>query len=65
LKSREHQNVLNVLQQNDEVLKINPEYNSLVLFNVKAQAMHYVSIVKDCAGERGQTAFSGWLHKPT
>ena len=57
--------VLNVFLPNGEVMKLEPEYNCLVLFNVEAQAMHYVSVIKDGAGERGRSAFSGWLHKPS
>lgn len=55
---------LNIVFPDGEIMKIEPEYNSLVVFNVKAQAEHFVSKVKDCVGDRGRSAFSGWLHKP-
>lgn len=55
---------LHVIQPDGEdVLKIAPNYNSIVLFNVEAQRAHYVSPIKDCAAERGRSTFSGWLHK--
>lgn len=55
---------LNINLPDRGTLKLVPEFNNLVLFNVEAQAMHYVSMIKDCAEDRGRSAFSGWLHKP-
>ncbi len=54
----------NIVLPNGDITKLEPEYNSLVLFNVEAQAKHFVSVIDDCAGNRARTAFSGWLHKP-
>jgi hypothetical protein len=56
---------LNILLSDGKIAKLEPEYNSLVLFNVNAQATHFVSPVEDCAGEVGRSTFSGWLHRPS
>ena len=55
--------LLNIVLPNSEIMRIEPEYNSLVLFNVNRQAEHFVSLINDCVGEYGRSAFSGWLHK--
>jgi len=45
-------------------LKIEPEYNSLVIFDVTARTEHYISPVDACAGSRARLTISGWLLKP-
>ncbi len=54
----------NVILPSGEITKLEPEYNSLIVFNVEARAKHFVSKINDCVGDRGRSAFSGWLHKP-
>lgn len=55
---------LNIVLPEGKVSKLDPEYNSLVAFNVEAQAKHFVSRIDESVGDRGRSAFSGWLHKP-
>lgn len=55
---------LNMVLPGGEISKMAPEYNNLVIFDVQAKAKHFVSKIEDCIGDRGRSAFSGWLHKP-
>lgn len=46
-----------------EVAKIEAEYNSLILFDVRARAKHFVAPINPCAGETARTTLSGWWHE--
>lgn len=56
--------LLSIVLPDQTTLEIEPEYNSLIIFNVDAQMEHFVSKINDCAGDRGRSTLSGWLHKP-
>lgn len=38
-----------------------PEYNSLALFDVRAQTEHCVSAIDECAGPRRRITIGGWI----
>jgi hypothetical protein len=55
---------LNVKKPDGDIIKLEPKFNSLVLFDVTARTEHWVSVVEDCVGDRSRSTFSGWMHKP-
>jgi Rps23 Pro-64 3,4-dihydroxylase Tpa1-like proline 4-hydroxylase len=56
--------LLHMVDPNGNVTKIEPEYNSLVLFKVDPRTKHFVAPVESCAGEKGRATISGWMHTP-
>jgi Rps23 Pro-64 3,4-dihydroxylase Tpa1-like proline 4-hydroxylase len=55
---------LNVRLPGGESLEFQPQYNSLIIFNVDRNSEHSVSVINDNADTRGRCTFSGWLHRP-
>jgi Rps23 Pro-64 3,4-dihydroxylase Tpa1-like proline 4-hydroxylase len=56
--------LLHVIDHRGEVTEVNPDYNSLVLFDVAANANHFINRVEPCAGERARLTISGWFLSP-
>lgn len=46
------------------VTRIEPEYNSIVAFDVKVDTMHFVPMIDAAAGERVRLTIGGWYHQP-
>jgi Rps23 Pro-64 3,4-dihydroxylase Tpa1-like proline 4-hydroxylase len=56
--------LLHVIDHAGEVTEVNPDYNSLVLFDVAANANHFINRVEPCAGDRARLTISGWFLTP-
>ncbi|HEV8338901.1 MAG TPA: 2OG-Fe(II) oxygenase family protein [bacterium] len=46
------------------VTRIEPEYNSIVAFDVKVDTTHYVPMIEPAVGERVRLTIGGWYHQP-
>lgn len=55
---------LHMIDPSGDVSRIEPEYNSLVLFKVNPRTKHFIAPIDDLAGEKGRATISGWMHKP-
>lgn len=55
---------LHMVDPQGNVTRIEPEYNSLVLFEVDRRTKHFVTPIQACAGAEGRATISGWMHKP-
>ena len=55
---------LHMIDPRGNVTKIEPEYNSLVLFKVDPRTKHFIAPIQACAGDKGRATISGWMHKP-
>lgn len=53
--------VLHLFDRNGDLMVIEPDYNSLVIFDVTAKTEHFVSPVEPCAGDRARLTISGWF----
>ena len=56
--------LLYLIAHNGDVTEVDPDYNSLVIFDVAANAKHFISPVDQCAGERARLTISGWFLAP-
>ena len=56
--------VLNLIDSDGRVITVDPDYNSLVIFDVAARSRHFISPVEHCAGERARLTISGWFLTP-
>ena len=56
--------ILNLIDQSGDLTQIQPDYNSLTVFDVTARTEHFVSPVEPCAGENARLTISGWFLKP-
>jgi len=56
--------LLHLIARNGDVTKVDPEYNSLIIFDVAAKTEHFISPVEQCAGERARLTISGWFLTP-
>lgn len=56
--------LLHMIARDGEMMKIAPDYNSLVIFDVAAKTDHFISPVEPCAGERARLSVSGWFLAP-
>jgi Rps23 Pro-64 3,4-dihydroxylase Tpa1-like proline 4-hydroxylase len=56
--------LLHLIDRNGEVIEIDPDYNSLVIFDVAAKTEHFINPVEPCAGERARLSVSGWFLEP-
>jgi hypothetical protein len=54
---------LNVVESNDRVTEVTAEYNSIVMFDVEADATHHVTMVAEAAGELARRTIGGWYHR--
>ena len=43
---------------------IAPDYNSIVIFDVKADTQHFVEEISEAAGDRARLSMGGWFHEP-
>jgi Rps23 Pro-64 3,4-dihydroxylase Tpa1-like proline 4-hydroxylase len=55
---------LHLIDHNGEVTEIDPDYNSLVIFDVAAKTRHFINPVEQRAGERARLTVSGWFLTP-
>ncbi|MGH9763001.1 MAG: 2OG-Fe(II) oxygenase family protein, partial [Blastocatellia bacterium] len=55
--------ILHMTQSEGEALRIAPDFNSLVVFDVTNNAEHYISAVESNAGNRARLSISGWFRK--
>jgi Rps23 Pro-64 3,4-dihydroxylase Tpa1-like proline 4-hydroxylase len=53
--------LLHLIDRNGDRIEIEPDYNSLVVFDVTARTEHFVSPVEPCAGEKARLTISGWF----
>ena len=56
--------VLHMLDGKGGVTEVDPDYNSLVVFDVSAKTEHFINPVEPCAGERARLTVSGWFLAP-
>jgi Rps23 Pro-64 3,4-dihydroxylase Tpa1-like proline 4-hydroxylase len=56
--------LLHLIDPDGEVTKIDPSYNSLVIFDVAAKTEHFINPVEQCAGKRARLTVSGWFLEP-
>jgi Rps23 Pro-64 3,4-dihydroxylase Tpa1-like proline 4-hydroxylase len=56
--------LLHLIDSNDDVTEVDPDYNSLVIFDVAAKTTHFITPVEQCAGERARLTISGWFLAP-
>ena len=56
--------LLNLIDSDGEVTTVDPDYNSLVIFDVAARTKHFISPVEQCAGKRARLTISGWFLTP-
>ncbi|MDQ4144023.1 MAG: 2OG-Fe(II) oxygenase, partial [Actinomycetota bacterium] len=54
---------LKMVDPSGNVTAIEPEYNSVVLFDVAAGTTHYVDPIPPAAGDRARLSIGGWYHK--
>ena len=55
---------LQVLEPGGTALRIEAEYNSLVLFDVTARTEHLVGPIEPVAGETARLTLGGWISQP-
>jgi Rps23 Pro-64 3,4-dihydroxylase Tpa1-like proline 4-hydroxylase len=53
--------LLHFIDPYGEITMIEPDYNSLVIFDVAAKTEHFISPVEQCAGDRARLTVSGWF----
>ncbi|MCI0485937.1 MAG: 2OG-Fe(II) oxygenase [Blastocatellia bacterium] len=56
--------LLHMIDPQGRVTVIEPQYSSLVIFDVAAKTTHFIDPVKPCAGQRARLTISGWFVKP-
>jgi Rps23 Pro-64 3,4-dihydroxylase Tpa1-like proline 4-hydroxylase len=56
--------LLHLIDDGGDVTVVEPDYNSLVIFDVAARTRHFISPVEQCAGERARLTISGWFLAP-
>lgn len=56
---------LNLLDGQGRRIKIDPEYNSMVVFDVAAGTSHFVDPISSDAGDFVRLTIGGWYHKPS
>jgi Rps23 Pro-64 3,4-dihydroxylase Tpa1-like proline 4-hydroxylase len=61
---RQFGGVLNLIDSDGRVITVDPDFNSLVIFDVAARTRHFISPVERCAGERARLTISGWFLTP-
>ena len=55
---------LQVVEKEGAVHTIQPEYNSLVAFDVLTDSSHYIEPITPAAGDLPRLTIGGWYHKP-
>ncbi|HYP26920.1 MAG TPA: 2OG-Fe(II) oxygenase family protein [Blastocatellia bacterium] len=56
--------LLHMIDHKGDVTEVDPDYNSLVIFDVSAKTEHYINPVERCAGGRARLTVSGWFLAP-
>lgn len=56
--------LLHLIDRDGDVTEVDPDYNSLVVFDVAARTKHFINPVHQCAGERARLTISGWFLAP-
>jgi Rps23 Pro-64 3,4-dihydroxylase Tpa1-like proline 4-hydroxylase len=56
--------LLNLIDPDGNVTQVDPDYNSLVIFDVAAKTKHFISPVEQRAGRRVRLTISGWFLAP-
>ena len=54
---------LHMKDEGGQVTKVSPEYNSIVIFDVKAKTQHSVEEIASGAGESARLSMGGWFHE--
>jgi Rps23 Pro-64 3,4-dihydroxylase Tpa1-like proline 4-hydroxylase len=54
---------LHMKDEGGQVTKVSPEYNSIVIFDVKAKTQHTVEEIGEGAGETARLSMGGWFHE--
>jgi Rps23 Pro-64 3,4-dihydroxylase Tpa1-like proline 4-hydroxylase len=55
---------LRVVEKNGAVHTIQPEYNSMVAFDVLTETSHYIEPIQAVAGDQARLTIGGWYHRP-
>ncbi len=55
---------LHLIDSDGNLLEVNPEHNSLVIFDVTAKTEHFISPVEASAGDKARLTVSGWFLTP-
>jgi Rps23 Pro-64 3,4-dihydroxylase Tpa1-like proline 4-hydroxylase len=55
---------LQVVEKDGTVHTIQPEYNSMVAFDVLTETSHYIEPIRPAAGDRPRLTIGGWYHQP-
>jgi hypothetical protein len=55
---------LRVVEKDGAVHTIQPEYNSMVAFDVLTETSHYIEPIQPAAGDRARLTIGGWYHNP-
>jgi hypothetical protein len=56
--------LLHLIHPDGRLTTVEPDYNSLVVFDVAAQTGHFINPVEESAGARARLTISGWFLKP-
>jgi Rps23 Pro-64 3,4-dihydroxylase Tpa1-like proline 4-hydroxylase len=55
---------LRVVEKDGDVHTIEPEYNSMVAFDVQTETSHYIETINAAAGDQPRLTIGGWYHSP-
>jgi Rps23 Pro-64 3,4-dihydroxylase Tpa1-like proline 4-hydroxylase len=56
--------LLHLIDHKGDVTEVGPDYNSLPIFDVAANASHFINPVEQSAGESARLTISGWFLAP-
>jgi Rps23 Pro-64 3,4-dihydroxylase Tpa1-like proline 4-hydroxylase len=56
--------LLHLIHSDGRLTTVEPDYNSLVIFDVAAQTGHFINPVEQSAGARVRLTISGWFLRP-
>ena len=55
--------VLHVVHEDGNITEVEPEYNSMIAFDVLKAPAHLVLPIEETAGDRQRLSIGGWYHK--
>lgn len=55
---------LHMIAPDGKALEVNPEHNSMIIFDVTARTEHFISPVEARAGDKARLTISGWFLTP-
>lgn len=57
----EYGGALEIIDRDGTVTRVEPQFNSLLLFDVRAESKHRILLIESPAGERARLTMGGWL----